>query len=382
MTRSPLLARLPLAALPLAALALVVSLGACDRTSITDPVAPSSEKSPAAMPTQRVIARGLLYPRGFTFDQSGAIVVAEAGTPEGNTISTVGQCEQVPAPIGPNLGGSTGRISRIDMSGTRTTIADHLASALDAGGDVTGVADVAYMHGQLYALLGAGCSHGHPHDPSAILWVRSDGSRTRLVDLSAWVMSHPTAHPSAGDFEPDGSWYAMTAYGNALYLVEANQGNLLSASGNPMQITRLADVSATEGHAVPTSLDIYRNDIVVGELTPFPALPGGSNLLRYGISGHLNGRLPGFTAVLGVARDAQFNHYVLESFTCPTSTPCFPSPGSGDVVRVAPDGTRTVIATGFSFATALRTGPDGNLYVANFGYGPPGMGEIVQIALH
>ena len=49
------------------------------------------------------------------------------------------------------------------------------------------------------------------------------------------------------------------------------------------------------------------------------------------------------------------------------------------VTRVAPDGTRTVLATGLSFATSLRMGPDGALYVSNFGFGPPGLGEIVRI---
>lgn len=377
MPRSPLLTRLPHAALTL-----VVALAACDRSAITDPVAPTAQQALATMPTQTVIASGLWYPRGFTFGERGTIYVAEAGVPQGNTISTVGQCQQVPDPIGPNLGGATGRISRIEMNGTRTTITSGVASAVDAMGDVTGLADLAFMNGKLYALLGAGCSHGHKNDPSAILWIRPDGTRPRVVNLSAWIKSHPTANPEPDDFEPDGSWYSMVAQGSTLYVTEANQGNLLAISGNPMQVTRLADVSATEGHVVPTALLLHNNDIVVGELTPFPAVPGGSSLLRYGIAGQLRGRTPGFTAVLGFALDGQGNQYVLESFTCPDANPCFPSPGSGDVVKIAHDGTRSVIATGLSFATALRLGPDGNLYVANFGYGPPMQGQIIRIALH
>ena len=38
-----------------------------------------------------------------------------------------------------------------------------------------------------------------------------------------------------------------------------------------------------------------------------------------------------------------------------------------------------MIATGLSFATSLRLGPDGALYVSNFGFGPPAMGQIVRI---
>jgi hypothetical protein len=50
------------------------------------------------------------------------------------------------------------------------------------------------------------------------------------------------------------------------------------------------------------------------------------------------------------------------------------------VVRVGSDDAREVIATGLSFATSLRLGPDGALYVLTGGYGPPGAGTVVRIA--
>jgi len=74
-----------------------------------------------------VIATGLLYPRGIAFDNKGVIYVAEAGTIQGNTISTAGLCTQVAPPIGPRLGGATSRISRIE-GGTRTTVASGIPS--------------------------------------------------------------------------------------------------------------------------------------------------------------------------------------------------------------------------------------------------------------
>ena len=48
----------------------------------------------------------------------------------------------------------------------------------------------------------------------------------------------------------------------------------------------------------------------------------------------------------------------------------------------AADGTRSVIVVGRSFATALRLGPDGALYVSNFGFASPAMGEIRRYALN
>ena len=70
--------------------------------------------------------------------------------------------------------------------------------------------------------------------------------------------------------------------------------------------------------------------------------------------------------------------YVLEA-----SAPPAPTPGTGRIVRVNPDGHgRVVIAEGLFFPTAMTMGPDGKTcYVSNVGFGAPpkGMGEILKI---
>jgi len=369
--------------LAVTALIAVVSLAACDAhdaTSIT--ATPDAGATRAPVPTApaapQVLASGLEYPRGFAFGPDGAIYLAEAGTPAGNTMSTVGLCPQVG--FGASLGGFTSRISRITMTGARTTVADHLPSAVNVLGDVEGVADIAFGAGhKLYGLLVAGCAHGHLTAPSSVIGIEPNGTYTTLVDLSTWIKAHPTANPNAGDFEPDGDFYNMAAQGNVLYVVEANQGNLLSVKPEAGLVTRLADVSATEGHRVPTGLALGDGYMLVGELTPFPSVPGSADILRFGHNGTVEDRMHGFTAVLGVVTDKARNVYVLESFTCATPTPCFPSEFSGRVTRVSSAGTRDVIASGLSFATALRMGPDGALYVSNYGYGPPNKGQLLRI---
>ena len=61
----------------------------------------------------------------------------------------------------------------------------------------------------------------------------------------------------------------------------------------------------------------------------------------------------------------------------------FPSPaqaGTGRVVRVDKWGGIEIIASGLSFPTAMTFGPDGKLYVSNFGFAvPAGAGQIVRI---
>ena len=360
----------------------LVLLAACGEVpSSMAPTAPTEgagAKAPVvSVPQQTVIASGLLFPRGITFDNKGALYVAEAGTIVGHTISTIGVCDQVVPPVGPWLGGFTGRISRIE-GGTRTTVASGLPSGLNALGDVEGVADLAFVGKKLYAIIAMGCSRGLADVPAGIYRI-DDGSWTLEADIGAFVRANPVANPNPLDFEPDGDAFSMVAAGGVLYVAEANSGQILQVKPNPGRIERVADISATQGHVVPTSIAMFRGDILVGELRPFPSVPGSAEVLRYSRNGRFEGSIGGFTSILGVETDNKGNIYVLEPFTCPTAEPCFPSPGSGRVTRVAPDGTRTVLATGLSFATSLRLGPDGALYVSNFGFGPPGMGQIVRI---
>ena len=335
------------------------------------------------VPTVKVFATGLKGPRGLRFGADGNLYVAEAGT--GGTVSTVGSCLQVPFPVGPYLGSPTGgRVSMINAAGVRTTITDQLPSSQAneiIGGDREGVSDVEFIGHNLYALLaGAGCSHGVASIPNQVVKINLNGTWSSVANISEWLMSHPVKNPEPDDFEPDGTPYSMINVNGHLYVVEPNHGDFIKINLGG-QINRVADISATQGHIVPTTVAYKQGNFFIGNLHPFPVVPGSSSIYRVTMSGQVSVLLTGFTTVLGLSIDEDGRLYVLETSTVPGRGP---TPGTGNVVRVDVSGNKTIIVSGLSFPTAMTFGPDNNLYVSNMGFGPgaDGGGQILKVDLH
>jgi len=334
--------------------------------------------------TASLLVSGLNNPRGLTFGPDGALYIAEGGL-GGSDVTAPADCEQVPAPVGPYSGGYTSQITRVDANGTRTIVADGLPSSQTSpalGSLVSGVADVAFVNGQLYALeAGAGCSHGLIGTDNEVLRVNDDGTTTPVANLGAFQRSHPVLNPQPADFEPDGTWYSMIAVRGNLYAVEPNHGDIVRIDPLLGTITRVSDVSASQGHIVPTAI-AYHGNFFFGNLGIFPIEPGSSSIFKLTPSGQIKTWSDGLTTVLGVAFGTRDRMYVLESMTAPG----FPGPsefGTGRVVQIDPDGEQTVIAAGFSFPTAMTLGPDGALYVSNLGFGGPvpGLGQVFRVTI-
>ncbi len=361
------------------ALFFLTALYSCsDKTdSVTGTLQKKSNVTQPANATVSVFATGLNNPRGLKFGPDGYLYVAEGGL--GGANLTSGLCEQVIPPIGPYTGDYTASISKVSPSGDVSIVADGLPSdqtSAETGSLVSGVADVAFVGNTLYALLaGAGCSHGFENDPNGIIKVNNDGTWDLIADLSYWQQTHPVANPEEDDFEPDGTWYSMLNVRGDLYAVEPNHGEIVkvTTSGN---ISRVVDVSASQGHIVPTAL-AYHGNFYFGNLNTFPIEPGSSSIYKVTPSGNIQQRETGLTTVVGLVFDNQARMYALEMSTAPGD----PTPGTGRIVRIQPSGQQEVLVDTLFFPTGMTMGPDGALYVSNKGFGPaiPGFGEILKV---
>jgi len=94
-----------------------------------------------------------------------------------------------------------------------------------------------------------------------------------------------------------------------LYAVEPNHGEIdvITTDG---QISRLADISASQGHIVPTAV-AYHGNFYVGNLNTFPIQSGSSKILKITPSGQVKVDVTGLTTVLGVAFDSRGFMYIL-----------------------------------------------------------------------
>lgn len=356
---------------------------------------PSTAQS-AIEPTPFMVASGLEGPRGLRFGPDGYLYVAEAGT--GGTNSTAGQCVQVPGPPrgpGPDTGGLTGRISKISPNGQVTTVASGFPSTTvgpDGVNGIIGVADVVFLDGELYAVVaGGGCSHGNPNNPSGIAKVNvKNGNWHLIADIGAWLKTHPAKFESPDDFEPDGTLYSVISHDGKLLTIEPNHGQVISVTKSG-DIRQVIDISASEGHIVPTSIAARDGSLFVGNLNLFPIDPQWARILTIsrsdrddfdnspaGLEPARGQRIvsskAGFTTVVAVHFGPDGLLYVLEL----SDAPGFPTPGFGKVVRVKRSGAIEEVVTGLSVPTGMTFGPDGRLYVSNLGAAPPGAGQILR----
>jgi hypothetical protein len=323
-----------------------------------------------------VVAAGLTNPRGMTWGTDGTLFVALAGSGG----DTPGE-----PPIDLEfMGGPTASVVRIE-AGCPVAVADGLPSARDVDGGVTGVADVAILGDQLYALIAAaGDLYGNPGSTNGVYQVNADGTSTLIADTSGWLAANPpetagwTAPPEG--YPNPGNPFAMVAdeASGLLWVADALNGLVFTVTPDGT-LTQAADLS--EQHPVLTGVAVDpAGGIYIGNLTPAPYVNGTAKVVHVAADGTVTDAITGLTTVTGVAVGDDGILYALEMSTGNTEEPPFMVPGSGRLVRQT-DGTAfEEVVGGLMFPVALKAAPDGALSIALPAFGADdGSGQIVQV---
>lgn len=334
-----------------------------------------------------VVASGLDNPRGLAFGLEGALYIAEAG--RGGS----GPC--VSGPEGDEVCyGATGAITRVWL-GKQQRIVTGLPSIADPdGGSAGGPNDVAPIAGGFTTVvIGLGAS------PEARDQLGPGG---QIFGHLAWTFPGGAWHigPDVAGYEavanPDGGVLDSNPYailgGPVEHVVVDAGGNDLLRQDALGRFTTLAVFPSQMVEAPPflglppgtqIPVEAVPNSVVrgpdgayyVGELTGFPFLTGLARIWRVVPGQEPQVYATGFTNVIDLAFAPDGNLYVLEI----AANGLLSGDPTGALIRVAPDGSRSTVASdGLVTPTGLAVGPDGALYVSNFGV-MAGQGQVVRI---
>jgi hypothetical protein len=389
MSRStPLRAKIVAFSLSIGIAALGVPALAQEATPVGTPVGGPVTEMPPTPEWAEVVATGLANPRGMAFGSDRALYVAESGIGGGG-----------PCRIGPEGNeecfGESGGVTRI-ADGGQERVLDGLASfAAEGGMNASGPNDVSLVGDTLYVLIGfagdpvtrvdAGAGEGQF---GRLFRTEGDGIAP-VVDVAAYeTANNPDtmaldSNPFTLEMQPDGTGAIVDAGMNTLLSVDAS-GQLSTLSVFPNETATAPDGSEIPMNPVPTGLATAPDgSYYVGQLTGFPFPPGGAKV--FGVAG--GGSEPliayeGFTNIIDVALAPDGSLYVLEFSRggMLSIDPANPATLEGQLTRIAPDGTREVVANeGLVAPTGLAIAADGSPHVAVFGV-VGNMGQVWRIA--
>ena len=359
----------------------------------------------AQAPRLKLVATNLDNPRKLFVGSNGAVYVVEAGT--GGRDRCLGS--------GPNRVciGLSGAITRI-LDGRRTRVVTGLWSgALPSGERAQGPADVIVRGGTYYVLLqdasvnAQGMNSLGPDGSTAGDLITTPPGRAApaaIFNFAAFEAARNPDHgagPGAkfGDPAIDSDPYAFVSYHGGFAVVDAAGNDLLwiSPKGKvsvltvfPTQTVRLTNAVAKKIRAprgmrsisvqsVPSSLAVGPDGaLYVGELTGLPFPPGKARIWRVEPGRKATIYASGFTNISDLAFAGK-NLLVLEI----AAKGLLSGSSAGALIRVAPDGTRTVLArSGLVQPTGLAVG-NGSIYISNNGVFPGrgngAHGEVVSL---
>jgi hypothetical protein len=289
---------------------------------------------PAASPPFTVVMTGLDNPRGLTVGKDGALYVAEAGR-GGSGPCTMLRGQEV-------CFGHTGAVTRLHQCSQQRLVTGLPSYAPSTGEGATGPHDVSLRHGRIYVAIGLGAEPTTLRtalDPDLgwLIRARMSGAWQKVADIAGY---EEEANPDGGPSESNP--HGLLAGAGRHLIVDAAGNSLLRVSRSGKISTIAVFPSRAQGRptdAVPTAVALGPDSAYyVGELTGAPFEVGAARVYRVVPGKAPTVFLEGFTAIIDLTFGPDGSLYVLQHATDPGLT------GFGALIRVAPDGTRTIIA--------------------------------------
>jgi len=321
-----------------------------------------------------VLIQGLHSPRQLAFGPDGSLYVTEAGVASGSGPSTILRGET-------QTYTTSGSITRY-ANGSATRVFTGLPSIYGATSlDVVGPQGIAFGPLGLPAIaIGAGVDLTVRTTDLAPVGINLAQLRLpagNTADLGAFEFANNPAG-GARDSDPwhvaalgDGSWLVTDAGGNSLLHVAQDGTTTLVAS---FASRALGGPGPTE--PVPTGVAVGPDGAYyVAELTGFPFVPGAARIYRIAPGGSPTIFATGFTMISDIAFAPDGTLYALEY-----DSNGLLAPGSqGALWKLNPDGSRTLVfSDGLENPSGLAI-HDGAFYISDFGHSSTD-GEVVRIA--
>ena len=319
--------------------------------------------------TNTRIMSGLNNPRGLAIGPNGALYVAEAGS------GGAGPCLVNPANE-TRCFGLTGAITRL-LNGVQERIVTGLPSHALPGGDAAaGPNDVSFQGaGGMFVAMALGLNpvdrRSFPRGGDMfgkLLQISASGEIREVADVSAYERD---VNPAGGPL--DSNPYGVLALPSVRLVADAGANAVVSviASGLVNTVAVFPSRPNRPTDSVPTAVAVGPDGAYyVGELTGVPFASASAHIYRV-----VPGQAPqvfrsGFTTITDIDFGADGSLYVIEHSTGPQF---FAMPG--DLVKVSPEGQRTVLVSNLNRPTSLAVDGDGSVYYTNRGI-TAGAGEV------
>lgn len=330
-----------------------------------------------------VIAEGFNGPQGLLVDPEGNVWVIDSGMGGETPIKWIsGETgEAVDAQLGDSA--QVARISAADHSVEKIAALPSVFLGMEA----IGGARLALLDGTLYATSGQGIGAPESEIPDnfgGVVTIAADGTVTLVAstwDFEVTNNPHPgvlDSHPYGLEASPDGMLYVADAGGNDLLKIDPTTGEVsLVAVFDPIPGVFPRPDYGGEMLTDPVPTDVVFDEAgnaYVSYLSGAPFVPGSAKVVMVAPDGTVTDYATGYTMLTDLAWGPDGHLYGVQFGIFGEQGP---EPNSGAVVEIQPGAEPIVIIEGLSFPISLDFNETGDAFVAINSVGPPGSGAVL-----